>query len=349
MSKLELRNLHKVYSAQPVLNNVSLEVQAGEFITLLGPSGCGKTTALRLIAGLEQANDGTIHLEGQNITHWSPHRRRLGMVFQSYALFPNLNVADNVAFGLTVAGVSARNRAPRVAQMLERVGLAELGRRYPWQISGGQQQRVALARALINEPRVLLLDEPFSALDAKIRVNLRRELRDLQRRLGITTVFVTHDQDEALEVSDRVVVMRSGHIEQIGTPYEIYDAPRTGFVARFVGSLNTLEVDAVAADGRSARVGACWLPLPMPAHAADLSQLGFRPEAVQLCTPPTDGQLIAQVSDVHFQGATIRVQLNLAGTTLHALVFNQPDQSLPQRGQWVGLEIAPAALRCLPP
>src|SRR4029450_12617975 len=204
----------------------------------LGPSGCGKTTTLRMVAGFEVPSAGAIRIDGKDITRLRPNQRNVGMVFQSYALFPNMTVADNVAFGLKIAKKSPAEMASRVEEMLKIIKLPDKGGRYPYQLSGGQQQRVALARALAFEPQVLLLDEPLSALDAKIRVGVRHEIRSIQRRLGITTVYVTHDQEEALSLSDRVVVMSEGRMEQVGTPFEIYNFPATPFVASFVGTLS---------------------------------------------------------------------------------------------------------------
>ena len=213
MAYLDLSALEKSYGANHVVKSFDLGIEQGEFVSLLGPSGCGKTTVLRMVAGFETPSAGAIRIGGQEVTHLRPNQRNIGMVFQAYALFPNLTVAQNVGFGLKIAGLPSREIALRVADMLELIGLPEMGSRYPFQLSGGQQQRVALARALAPRPRVLLLDEPLSALDAKIRVSLRAEIRDIQRKLGITTIFVTHDQEEALSMSDRVVVMNGGRAE----------------------------------------------------------------------------------------------------------------------------------------
>ncbi len=217
------------------VQDFSLDVERGEFVSFLGPSGCGKTTTLRMIAGFERPTAGTITVDGKDITNRPPNQRNVGMVFQSYALFPNMTVADNIGFGLKVRRRPKKDIEKRVTELLELIHLEDRGNRYPWQLSGGQQQRIALARALAIEPQVLLLDEPLSALDAKIRIVLRKEIRAIQRQLGITTVYVTHDQEEALSLSDRVVVMSDGRIEQIGTPSQIYNFPSTAFVASFVG------------------------------------------------------------------------------------------------------------------
>jgi putative spermidine/putrescine transport system ATP-binding protein len=237
---LQVQNLVKTFGQTTVVKGVSFAFDKGEFISLLGPSGCGKTTILRMIAGFETPSSGTIEVDGRDITHLKPNQRQLGMVFQAYALFPNLNVGDNIGFGLKVAGVPRDERRARITDMLKLIGLSGYENRFPYEMSGGQQQRVALARAIAPRPRLLLLDEPLSALDAKIRVSLREEIRSIQRELGITTVFVTHDQEEALSISDRIVVMNAGNIEQLGTPHEIYNRPASRFAATFVGHLNTL-------------------------------------------------------------------------------------------------------------
>ncbi len=243
MAFLELTNVRKVFpNAQAAaVENFDLAVERGEFVSFLGPSGCGKTTTLRMVAGFEVPTSGSIVMDGHDITGIRPNQRNIGMVFQSYALFPNMTVADNIGFGLSVARTPKADIQQRVKEMLALIKLEQLGGRYPYQLSGGQQQRVALARALAIRPQLLLLDEPLSALDAKIRVSLRNEIRAIQRQLGITTIYVTHDQEEALSLSDRVVVMNQGVIDQVGTPFEIYNFPKTAFVASFVGTLNVLD------------------------------------------------------------------------------------------------------------
>jgi putative spermidine/putrescine transport system ATP-binding protein len=247
---LELRGLHRVFGSVVALDGIDLELDRGEFVSLLGPSGCGKTTALRQVAGFDRPDAGSIVLDGKDITHTPPNRRTMGMVFQAYSLFPNMTAYQNVEFGLRIRGKAKSDRSARIGDLLELVGLSAAGDRYPHQLSGGMQQRVALARALAIEPRVLLLDEPLSALDAKVRVQLREEIRRIQLELGITTLYVTHDQEEALSVSDRVAVLYGGRIEQIGTPTEMYTAPATPFVAEFIGTMNRLEGTVVdASDG----------------------------------------------------------------------------------------------------
>jgi len=238
MSYLVLTHLNKTYDGTNAVNDFNLQVEKGEFVTLLGPSGCGKTTTLRMVAGFETPDSGSIHLDGEEITSIPPNHRGMGMVFQSYALFPNMTAWNNVVFGLRVAKHPTAKINNRVNELLDLIGLSDDGHKYAHEMSGGQQQRVALARALAIEPRVLLLDEPLSALDAVVRVSLRHEIRRIQSALGITTIYVTHDQEEALSISDRVVVMRQAVIEQIGTPEEIYIQPQTRFVATFVGTIN---------------------------------------------------------------------------------------------------------------
>ena len=240
MAFLELEDIEKDFGAEAVVRGFNLRVEEGEFVSFLGGSGCGKTTTLRMIAGFETPTGGTIRIEGVDVAGLPARKRNIGMVFQNYALFPNMTAAGNTAFGLRVGGLSRAAAARRVEEMLALVHMEEFAGRYPHQLSGGQQQRVALARALAIRPKMLLLDEPLSALDARIRSILREEIRSIQRSVGITTVYVTHDQEEALSISDRVVVMNRGRIEQVGTPKEIYDAPATGHVAAFIGTLNLL-------------------------------------------------------------------------------------------------------------
>src|SRR5215212_840067 len=247
MGFLELTGIQKRFGATYAVEDFNLVAERGEFVSFLGPSGCGKTTTLRMIAGFEQPTNGTIAIDGVDVTNRAPNQRNVGMVFQSYALFPNMTVADNIGFGLKVRKRPPDQIKKRVGELLELINLPDKGHRYPYQLSGGQQQRVALARALAFEPQVLLLDEPLSALDAKIRVALRHEIRSIQRQLGITTVYVTHDQEEALSLSDRVVVMSEGRMEQVGPPFEIYNFPATPFVASFVGTLSLIPATVVDA------------------------------------------------------------------------------------------------------
>lgn len=238
MAYLELKNVHKTFGNVKAVNDFTLDINKGKLVSFLGPSGCGKTTTLRMIAGFEQPDEGTIQLDNEDITIVSPNQRDIGMVFQAYALFPNMSVRQNIAFGLKMKKTPKAEIEKRVDEVLEMVRLKDTAKRYPHQLSGGQQQRIALARALAVRPRVLLLDEPLSALDAEVRVALRGEIRRIQSDLAITTVYVTHDQEEALSISDQVVVMENGVIQQVGTPQEIYRAPQTRFVATFIGTAN---------------------------------------------------------------------------------------------------------------
>jgi putative spermidine/putrescine transport system ATP-binding protein len=245
MAFLELQDLHRSFGTVKALDGIEISLGEGEFLSLLGPSGCGKTTALRQVAGFDQPDSGRIVVDGRDITRLAPNKRDMGMVFQAYSLFPNMTAAQNVEFGLKIRRSGRQDRRKRVTDLLELVGLGHAGDRYPHQLSGGMQQRVALARALAIEPRVLLLDEPLSALDAKVRVQLREEIRRIQLELGITTLYVTHDQEEALSISDHVAVMYAGRIEQMGSPAEMYSAPATPFVAEFIGTMNRLESTVV--------------------------------------------------------------------------------------------------------
>ncbi len=353
MSLLTLRTLHKSFGATTVVKNFDLEMGDAEFISLLGPSGCGKTTVLRMVAGFETPSLGAIEIDGQDVTTLRPNQRKIGMMFQSYALFPNLNVAGNVAFGLKVSGVPSEEITRRVDEMLEMVGLTGFGTRYPYQLSGGQQQRVALARAIAPRPRVLLLDEPLSALDAKIRVALRSEIRAIQRELGITTLFVTHDQEEAMAMSDRVVVMNGGRAEQVGTPDQIYNRPASRFVAEFIGALNLLP--ATLRDAASGTVdtalGALTLQRGVPQSTGTALTLAFRPESLRLLpdgVPATGqtftGRLVTRV----FLGAIVRFKAEIAGgVTLGIDCFNRTGEVLPDLGQEVRLDILPQEILIL--
>jgi putative spermidine/putrescine transport system ATP-binding protein len=248
MAYLELRKVKKLFGTVTAVQDFNLDIEKGSLVSFLGPSGCGKTTTLRMIAGFEQPDSGTIQLDGEDITRIPPNRRDIGMVFQAYALFPNMTVRDNVAFGLRMRKIPKAEMGKSIDDVLEMVRLTDTAKRFPHQLSGGQQQRIALARALAVRPRVLLLDEPLSALDAEVRVALRGEIRRIQTQMAITTVYVTHDQEEALSISDKVVVMNNGLIEQIGTPEEIYRDPQTRFVATFIGTANQFNGKVTASD-----------------------------------------------------------------------------------------------------
>ncbi|MDR6200504.1 putative spermidine/putrescine transport system ATP-binding protein [Microbacterium sp. SORGH_AS428] len=310
-TRVQFRDVVKDYGATRVLHGVDLDIAPGEFVSLLGPSGCGKTTALRVLAGLERATDGAVLLAGHDVSGVPTNKRDIGMVFQSYSLFPHLRVLENTAFGLRRRGVGKAEAARRAADALELVGLGHLADRFPHQLSGGQQQRVALARALVTEPRVLLLDEPLSALDAKVRVQLRDEIRRIQLRLGITTVFVTHDQEEALAVSDRIAVMNAGRIDQIGTPEELYLKPATAQVAAFVGVSSLVPGTVV---GEFVDVWGQRLPLQTPADAGSVDVF-VRPENVRFTASDAPG-IDATVQESTFLGSFRRSVVRTADGTL---------------------------------
>jgi putative spermidine/putrescine transport system ATP-binding protein len=336
MAFLELEGLRKSFGAQTVVQSFELSAQKGEFISFLGPSGCGKTTTLRMVAGFETPTSGAIRIADKDITRLRPNQRNIGMVFQSYALFPNMTVAGNVGFGLKVARRPQSEIAPRVAEMLKLIKLPTLGERYPYQLSGGQQQRVALARALAIKPQVLLLDEPLSALDAKIRVSLREEIRAVQRDLGITTIYVTHDQEEALSMSDRIVVMSEGRIEQVGTPFEIYNFPRTRFVASFVGTLNLMRGRVI--DPQSGRLEIDGQEVVAARGAAnaqpgEMRSVALRPEAVSLQDVGAErNRMRGTIEEVSFLGAVVRIRVRFKDSAISLDTFNNPSVAPPQRG-----------------
>ena len=321
---LEVEELVKRYGAQAALDGVTLHVTGGEFFTLLGPSGCGKTTLLRCVAGFARPDGGRVVCDGARLDALPAHARDIGMVFQNYAIFPHLSVAENVAYGLQARRRGREEIARRVDEALALVELGALARRMPTQLSGGQQQRVALARALVIRPRLLLMDEPLSNLDARLRVAMRGEIRRIQRELGITTVYVTHDQEEALAVSDRLAVMQDGRVEQIGTPWEIYARPRTAFAARFVGLSNAVEVRVRARSGRQVTVDAPGFSLRGETDLADARLLAvFRPEAVRLLPPgpdpPETGAGDGRIVSREFLGAVLRCAIRTAdGTSIVA-------------------------------
>ena len=337
--EVRLQGLRRQYGNVLALDGVNLTIEPGELVVLLGPSGCGKTTTLRLLAGLEDADGGTITVAGKEITRVPANHRDMGMVFQAYSLFPHMTVRENVAFGLRLRRVSKAERDRRALAMLDLVGLSEQADRYAHQISGGQQQRVALARALAIEPQVLLLDEPLSALDAKVRAQLRDEIRRIQLEVGTTTLFVTHDQEEALAIADRVGVMKEGRIEQLGPPTEIYSRPGSPFVAEFVGLTNrlagTVSGSTVAVRGRDLPLVDLSTP-PGPATAL------VRPEAVTLASSSADqsGPLTGTVIAVTFLGATSRITVDLGDTTIMAQLPTSDAHGLPA-GSRVTLAIRP--------
>ena len=314
---IEIDNVNLSYGTNHILKDVSLSIRPGEFFAFLGPSGCGKTTLLRLIAGFNQADSGTVRISGEDISHLPPWRRNVGMVFQSYALWPHMTVARNVAFGLEERGLGRAEIDRKVAAALALVGLDALAGRYPAQLSGGQQQRVALARTIAIEPKVLLLDEPLSNLDAKMRVQVRRELRDLQQRLELTTIFVTHDQEEANSTCDRIAVLNAGVVQQVGTPMELYQHPANLFVAGFIGTANILPGQVTTRGSDRAFVINADTVLPLPAGASSHGDLKlvFRPQHAALKPAGAQG-LAGRIAHREFLGATVRYGVSIAGSEL---------------------------------
>jgi putative spermidine/putrescine transport system ATP-binding protein len=304
---VDLRNLSRSFGTTRALDGLTLRLAPGELVALLGPSGCGKTTALRIVAGFETADSGTVEVDGQDMSPVPAAKRDMGMVFQSYSLFPNMSAADNVSFGLRMRRLSSAERQRRSADLLDMVGLAAQAKQYPHQLSGGQQQRVALARALAIEPRVLLLDEPLSALDAKVRLQLREQIRSLQQRLGTTTLFVTHDQEEALSMADRVGVMHDGRLEQIATPDELYDRPATPFVAEFVGVMNRIPASLLELLGASGLAADLTPHRERPGSAVDVL---VRPEGLRITASPTGNGIVVGRT---FLGQLTRVSVRLSG------------------------------------
>src|SRR3954470_3399731 len=340
MSYLQLQNLHRAFGTVKALKGINISLGEGEFLSMLGPSGCGKTTALRLVAGFDRPDEGAIVVADKDVTGVAPNKRDMGMVFQAYSLFPNMTARQNVEFGLKIRGRDKGDRKKRVDDLLELVGLGHAGNRYPFQLSGGMQQRVALARALAIEPRVLLLDEPLSALDAKVRVQLREEIRRIQTQLGITTIYVTHDQEEALSVSDRVAVMHGGRIEQVGTPVEMYGAPATPFVAEFIGTMNRLEA-TVASDGAVDFGGRRIAVDAARARTAGERVLVLvRPEVLEVepfenGAEPTGG-LLGEVVSHTFLGSVTRVRIDVGDGELTADVRTVRLEALPVGARVIG-------------
>jgi putative spermidine/putrescine transport system ATP-binding protein len=354
MAFLELTNITKQFGAATAVQRFDLHIERGEFITFLGPSGCGKTTVLRMVAGFERPTAGTIVLDGSDVTALPANKRNMGMVFQSYALFPNMTVAHNIGFGLKVAGKEGKSIQRRVDDMLEIIKMREFAGRFPHQLSGGQQQRVALARALAISPQALLLDEPLSALDAKIRLSLRQEIRTIQRQLGITTIFVTHDQEEAMSISDRIVVMNKGRIEQVGSPVDIYNSPQTQFVASFIGSLNILEATILDRAKGVIRLDGQTIYLDDPDRLRDVAgdsiTMALRPESI---TPgaamqqPDMNSLSGTVADIGFLGSVVRIRVQLQEQVINADIFNNPANRLPMVGEAIVLTFSRDACRVL--
>ncbi len=336
MAHLTLTNISKEFTGTSAVRDFNLAVEKGEFVSFLGPSGCGKTTTLRMIAGFEIPTEGSVMIDDIDITNKAPNQRNVGMVFQAYALFPNMTVAQNIGYGLRIRKETKDAIKERVAEMLALIHLEQKGNSYPHQLSGGQQQRVALARALAIRPQVLLLDEPLSALDAKIRVQLRAEIRAIQRKLGITAIYVTHDQEEALSISDRIVVMYEGKIEQVGSPFEIYNFPTTAFVANFVGTLNTttaevidpvknlLQIDGIqlqAADGVEDK------------HKGDKVTIAIRPERFNFVATERKANILdCSIENITFLGSVVRIQVLVGSNRFYMDTFNNPFLALPKIG-----------------
>jgi putative spermidine/putrescine transport system ATP-binding protein len=326
MSYLSIRGLHKSYGATSIFSDINCEIGKSEFVTLLGPSGCGKSTLLRCIAGLTEVGGGQILLDGEDLVPQAPQKRGIGMVFQSYALFPNMTVQQNVAFGLRMQKVAKEESAERVREALAMVELGDFAARYPHQLSGGQCQRVALARSLVTRPRLLLLDEPLSALDARIRKHLREQIRSIQQDLGLTTIFVTHDQEEALVMSDRIFLMNAGKIVQSGDAETLYTAPVDAFAASFIGNYNLLDADSAS------RL------LDRPIN----SRIAIRPEAIHL---GGEGGIEAQIRSHSLLGNVIRYRVEARGVELLVDVLNRSATDMHGSGQRIALSIDADAIR----
>ncbi|POY46386.1 spermidine/putrescine ABC transporter ATP-binding protein PotA [Avibacterium paragallinarum] len=345
---IELRSLSKSYGDKTIIDGLNLTINNGEFLTILGPSGCGKTTVLRLIAGLEDPNGGKIILDGQDITDVPAERRFVNTVFQSYALFPHMTIFENVAFGLRMQKVPNAEIKPRVMEALRMVRLEEMAERKPTQLSGGQQQRIAIARAVVNKPKVLLLDESLSALDYKLRKEMQNELKALQRQLGITFIFVTHDQEEALTMSDRIIVMNKGNIEQDGTPREIYEEPKNLFVARFIGEINVFDakvIERVSEKTVKANVEGrvCEIYTALPVKPEQHLKVLLRPEDIlieELDENEQSKAIIGHISDRNYKGMTLESSVILDHNNMKVLVsefFNEDD---PHMDHSIGQKVA---------
>ena len=353
MANLDIRQLRKQFGTVVAVDSVDLSVGSGELLSLLGPSGCGKTTVLRILAGFEQPSRGDVLVDGKSIKDVPANRRNMGMVFQAYSLFPTMTARHNVEFGLRVRGVAKDVRARKATEVLSLVRLEERANQYPHQLSGGEQQRVALARALALEPRVLLLDEPLSALDAKVRVQLRQEIRSIQSRLGITTIYVTHDQEEAFSISDRVAIMSAGHIQQIGRPAEIYRSPRNLFVAEFVGTVNRLQGTVVDAD--SVAVGSNGVKVSVPSHdwsAGDAVTVLIRPESVKVGGQSESGspsdKPAGRIKTHMFLGAVTRVAIDTDLGLLLADIPSEEALALPLEAP-ITFQVEKSGVRLMPP
>ena len=351
---LELVNLGKSFGPNRTVDDLNLRIRSGEFFSLLGSSGCGKSTTLRMIAGFERPTTGRVLLDGTDITEVPPHRRPVNTVFQNYALFPHLNVFDNIAFGLRRQRVEAKEIRRRVGQALEMVQLSDFGKRRPAQMSGGQQQRVALARALVLQPSVLLLDEPLGALDARLRKKLQVEMQALQQQIGTTFVYVTHDQEEALTMSDRIAVMSNGRIEQVATPTEIYEAPATVFVADFLGVSNLMDAVAFGSDARGRcrlKIGEidCYAGQGNPGMEGP-GKVTIRPERVRLepATAAGENRIPGVVDHLVYLGSATQFLVTLGNDTKIQVLLQNTGEDIPYRaGTQVSVHLPPAALRTL--
>ena len=336
MTHLALKNVSKHFGDFTAVRDFNLDVKKGEFVSFLGPSGCGKTTTLRMIAGFEIPTTGSISIGNIDVTNKAPSQRNVGMVFQSYALFPNMTVAQNIAFGLRIRKEKEADIKDRVKEMLSIIHLEKKADSYPYQLSGGQMQRVALARALAIRPEVLLLDEPLSALDAKIRISLRAEIRSIQQRLGITAIYVTHDQEEALSLSDRIVVMNMGEMEQVGTPFEIYNFPTTVFSANFVGTLNNSSAEVVDPARGTISIDGVQFESAMDLNKrkkGDKVRVAIRPERLSFASEQKKANVVdATIESITFLGSVVRIQVKIGETKFNMDTFNNPFLELPKAG-----------------
>ena len=336
MTHLALSNISKQFAGSTAVQDFNLEVKKGEFVSFLGPSGCGKTTTLRMIAGFEVPTTGKVVLDDVEITDKAPNQRKVGMVFQAYALFPNMTVAQNIGFGMRIHREPELAIKERVTEMLALIHLEQKGNSYPAELSGGQQQRVALARALANRPQVLLLDEPLSALDAKIRVSLRAEIRSIQRKLGTTAIYVTHDQEEALSISDRIVVMSQGQMEQVGTPFEIYNFPQTAFVAGFVGTLNTTDAEVIDPVKKLIKIDGVQLETAEDLDGrqkGDKIRIAIRPERLDFVSVEKKANVLdCTIENITFLGSVVRIQVRVGSNRFNMDTFNNPFLELPKIG-----------------